>query len=689
MDRQPLRVIVYAWGRPYVDRLLDYTVASLLAPGNLPSLVDFFDCTLAVVTEEKLFRYIESHPLIRRIKLLCPVRLVSLDDLIGEPWQYGISLAFALFRGFSDLGEAMTKTYLLFLNADFVLADGCYDRLIPHMKRGERVLLSPSYCVAEEEVEPLLAKIRINDHGMLAIPPRQLARIIIDYRHNTIRAKTINQCGVHFEYMDQAYWKVNDDTIIGYQMPICMVAMRPEVALTEINTFWDWGIVYEFCPSRELTVLGDSDEFLMLELRNENAHLDSIRLGPTTPRAAAARMSTYLTRYQIDNARFPLTLHADSVPKDTDGPRSKLQGFMDELLRSYRTGPLLSHRNHPQWLYHKSHLARHLEIKKLRQRLQRLDKEYEAERAKAVKVLGQGSGLVDRNVAEAHEELFERHEAATSKEKARLALLEEASLPPMGDFFEHIVFADAERANGTRFGRGGFRRITRRAAAGLVGTIPRTRSWHPLHFLYRDIGAALDRAEGADWGILFVGEKDGLSCRVGARQANPCFRISPAGLLRSQVEPAVDEPWCGLAVIELGQGDFQHLRALRQTVLPHMLPSGRILMFWINFDCESGKPLQRAFAQAAEMKNEGASVRFFTLTRGWGGLDLVKAVRATPSTRKSYRGLALLVALMRLLRHHFLRQRPKVGEAASGNCLGVMIEIEVCLRLPEADRYTT
>ena len=126
MNRQPIRVIVYAWGKSYVDRMLNNAVASLLAPGNLPALTGLFDCTLIVVTEEKLFGYVNTHQLIRRAKSLCQVRLISLDDLIGEPWQYGISLAHALFRGFSELGAAMTQTYLLFLNADFVLADGCY-----------------------------------------------------------------------------------------------------------------------------------------------------------------------------------------------------------------------------------------------------------------------------------------------------------------------------------------------------------------------------------------------------------------------------------------------------------------------------------------------------------------------------------------------------------------------------------
>lgn len=106
------------------------------------------------MTEKNFFNYVEAHPVAKRIKSICPIRLLPLDDLIGEPWQYGISLAYALFRGFAELGLAMTETYILFLNADFVLADGSYERLIPHMRRGERVLLAPSYCTVARRAAP-------------------------------------------------------------------------------------------------------------------------------------------------------------------------------------------------------------------------------------------------------------------------------------------------------------------------------------------------------------------------------------------------------------------------------------------------------------------------------------------------------------------------------------------------------
>jgi hypothetical protein len=254
----------------------------------------------------------------------------------------------------------MTDTYLLFLNADFILADGSYERLIPHMLRSERVLLAPSYCTAAERVAPLLEARCDPRTGILAIPPRELAAITLSHRHNTIRAKTINQPLVHFEYMDQSYWALDADTLLGHQMPISLVAMRPEVALSDLSTFWDWGIVYDFCPSQRLTVLGDSDDFLMLELRAEAAHLNLMRVGPTAPETAAARMLGYITHYQIDAGRYPLTLHSRDLPPATASAHAALQRFVDEQSR-YLTLKPKDHRNHPDWLYHKEHLQRYHE----------------------------------------------------------------------------------------------------------------------------------------------------------------------------------------------------------------------------------------------------------------------------------------------------------------------------------------
>jgi hypothetical protein len=252
----------------------------------------------------------------------------------------------------------MTDVHVLFLNADFVLADGSYERLLPHLLAGERVVLSPSYCTVEERVQPLLCDARDPRTGVLSVAPRRLAQSIIDHRHTTIRAKTVNQRRIHFEYMDQFYWELDARTLLGHQMPIALVAMRPEVALPDVTTFWDWGVVYDFCPSRRLAALGDSDDFLMMELRPAGTYLDSVRPGRRSTREIAASLATYITQYQLDTARFALTLHAGALPPGVDTARAALRAFAEEVLSLLPSAPI-SHHNHPQWQYHTRYFETH------------------------------------------------------------------------------------------------------------------------------------------------------------------------------------------------------------------------------------------------------------------------------------------------------------------------------------------
>jgi FkbM family methyltransferase len=352
--QQALRFVTYAWGRHHVDDLLNFALASALAPGNLPALVKVFDCTVVIVTEESFFDHVKSSSAARALQQVCPLKLVALDDLIAEPWQYGMTLTHSLFRGFEDLGPAMTETYILFLNADFVLADGCYERLTPRILSGERTLLSPSYCTVSESIEPVLYKKA--RHGVLSIPAREMAALILNNRHNTIHAKTVNQT-LAFEYADQFYWSADQTTLLGRQMPISLIGMRPERQVVNLNTFWDWGLVYEFCPSRKLTVIGDSDEFLMMELRPEKRSLENVRLGLKRPADIASRMTGYITKYQIDNAQFPLVLHSGELRTDLSSAERNLQYHVNSVLKNL---PPIDHRGHKQWLYHKRHFRERL-----------------------------------------------------------------------------------------------------------------------------------------------------------------------------------------------------------------------------------------------------------------------------------------------------------------------------------------
>jgi hypothetical protein len=304
-----------------------------------------------ILTQEIFFERVINSPVISQIRALCPVRLIGLDDLIVTPDKYGMTLTYALHRGFSDLGPGMIDHWLIFFNADFILADGSWRNLLTHLARGERLVASPSYCVRSSDVVSELRE-RIDARtGTLVLKPRELAALVLRHRHDTVRAKTVNQRFQSARYMDQFYWLVDDNTLLGHQMPVAIVGMRPEHYVRDPNSYWDHGFMRELCPEAKFCVIGDSDEFVMMELRQKEVAADQISPGWPSLSEIGQRMVIWVTPYQRDFAQYPLTLHTGDLPPQVDHGRRELKAFVDEVL-NHAPADLPSHIDHPQWNYH-------------------------------------------------------------------------------------------------------------------------------------------------------------------------------------------------------------------------------------------------------------------------------------------------------------------------------------------------
>lgn len=344
------RLITCVWGEAYLHKLLEMALPSVLAPGNYPYLATVFDVEFVLVTERRLFALFQSHPVCQQLRKYGGVQLVSLDDLLLGPASYGLSLTKALYRSFQDLGPAVTETNLLFLNADFILADDSYRVLASKLLAGERLVVSPSYCAIEEEVEPLL--LRHRSELALACPKRRMAEYILRYLHDTVRGQIIDN-PFHYDhvYVYQHYARPNLRTLIGHQMPIAIVAMRPTRQLEAPRTFWDFGAVSEFCPDATHCVLGDSDEFLMLELRARREGVALLRLGPPQAERIARLVGPIFTKDQRDFGQYPLVVHAEDLSADITASRRRLKEFHERLYAALPRDPS-QHVNHPLWRYH-------------------------------------------------------------------------------------------------------------------------------------------------------------------------------------------------------------------------------------------------------------------------------------------------------------------------------------------------
>jgi len=347
-DATGARLVTVAWGRRYVDDLLHLVLPSLLAPGNLPALAEAFACEIVIVTTPEWADRIRAHEVCPRLAAHATVDVRTLDAQVVADGTYGLALTEANFRGFTDLGEAMRDRYLLFFFADFVLADGCYRALVPRMLAGERVLLAPSYCAVREGAVPALEAHTDAATGALAVPPRRLAEIILGHRHPTIRGRTANQPLFHTDVIDQFYWYVDKTTLLARQMPMALVGIRPERAVLAPCSPWDYGTIYEFCPDSSPTVLADSDDFVMLELRPQGYGQDEMALGWPSE-AAIARSLRFQTKDHRDLGRQPLVLHAGDLPADLAAASEAFDCFMQRLYA--RLPPPREHRGHANFRY--------------------------------------------------------------------------------------------------------------------------------------------------------------------------------------------------------------------------------------------------------------------------------------------------------------------------------------------------
>lgn len=347
--KQRARVITIVWGRGCLEELLHFSLPALLAPGNLPILAQTFECEFVLVTESVFFEEIRQTPVFKRIESICDARLVPLDDLVMTRYHYGLTLTYAYCRGFEDLGQSATEYFLIFFNSDFIMADGCYRTLSQRLEAGERLVFAPSYCVIKEVVGPILRYERTNPvTHELAISPRELAALAIPNRHYTIRGKTVNQQLYSMDRIEQFYWCVDEHTLLVHQMPIALVCVKPERVGSALHTFWDYGVVSEMAPNTQPSVIDDSDDFLMIELRGANTYEEFLSLGWPKVEQIAADLSSFITKDHRDYGRYTLTLHSRDLPDSLDQAKKALRSYVDNVYRHLSDEPV-THLNHPYW----------------------------------------------------------------------------------------------------------------------------------------------------------------------------------------------------------------------------------------------------------------------------------------------------------------------------------------------------
>ncbi|MGE5537992.1 MAG: hypothetical protein ACM30I_05210 [Gemmatimonas sp.] len=565
--RERARIITFAWGERYVTDLLRLALPALLAPGNIPAFVESFETELVVVTETRFFPLISCAPAIVAALRHVDVRLVPIDDLLS-PW-YGITLTHALMRGFTDLGAAMTETHLVFLNADFIVADGSYRRLAETILRGERVVAAPSYCAVLETLVPELTA-RLDRSGMcLAVGARDLASLVIAHRHSTVRAKTINGSGLSTHRYDQFYWVVDESTLLARQLPIAVVYLRPTRCVAQLPTFWDYGVVSELCPGTKPHVLGDSDDFLMGELRARGTFREVMGAQQPTIDAIARDLSGFTTQDQRDQGRHTLVLHKGPLPACFNAERRKFESFVDSVYRAL--GPALPHRDHPFWklaarefaVAHARAVARFAAQRAARQEVLRSEEGQALQRD--IRTLS--VHLRDLEMAGADEALQRqaRHRLTNCVESLDRAVTRQVTANPGGSSRDAVCPPSPLPWS---------LRLYRRA----FGEMPEPSAWHPLNATVRAVVAALRNSRRGD--ALVISSGGLLAAPLTRLFTGRVLSLSPGMAVARLYQDSLVAPHAfDACLLDLAAEDLDAIPEILASVRCSLAPNAAVVLF--------------------------------------------------------------------------------------------------------------
>lgn len=348
-DKPRLRLLTVIWGKRYIEEFSRVSLPSLLAAGNLPSLARMTDLEVVILTSEHSLPAFHREAAFRALEALCPVRFIFIDDLITTG-VYGVTLTLAYARGIRDSGAEQTDTWFVFMNSDFVLADGALSTLAGKIEEGHPCIMAPSLRACSEAVLPSLSE-AVDPHAhRLAVPPRDMVRLALDNLHPTVIGKTVTQDFVQCETHNQIYWQVDRNTLLGRYHLIFMLAIRPERPMPPVNSYCDYGFVPELVPSGRFTILDDSDEFFMLELQPAEQERHFLRAGRPTIEEMARALSVWTTREHRRFAEVDVVFHAADLPSTLEAVREEAATLIGRLHGAMKKRPV-DHARHFHWVF--------------------------------------------------------------------------------------------------------------------------------------------------------------------------------------------------------------------------------------------------------------------------------------------------------------------------------------------------
>ncbi len=344
------RILLAVWGESFIKHFLESSLPTLLAPGNVPALAANYPLTFVFLTRPSDIPIFEASPAYQKLATICRIEFISISDLI-QLTNYSSTLTYAFDRAIRQTGADMLKTYFIFLTSDYLMADGSMRGLMRYMKQGYSGICAGNFQVVEEKITPQLARHYDAATHVMQITPRKLIEYSLPYLHPVAIASMINQKAIHNYRVNRFFYADNQQTLAGRFYLLHMLCIKPETMDYQIGSSCDYSFIPAMCPSGNVAVINDSDDYLVVEAQPGSHEINYLLYGEYREKSLLQALAEWTTERHRQNANTTIYFHSTDL---TDAQKNKIEqelgGYIQRINDQLKAVPAKPFENHPYWL---------------------------------------------------------------------------------------------------------------------------------------------------------------------------------------------------------------------------------------------------------------------------------------------------------------------------------------------------
>jgi hypothetical protein len=314
-------ITVAIWGRKYAKIFTDYSLASQLAPENIPRLTSHHEVTYHIITTVRDANWLLRQPEFQRLTEHASLLWDFIEDYGYDPQHIPTGPTGEKYPFVSRLqniafGRSLERDVLVFNYADFVWADGALTQIVETIEQGNDAVLGFCLPVDKRRGMRALDKHRVKESRVstLSLPNRTAVAIALDNLHREAKLRFWN----HPQFTSMPtylIWPVGREGLLirAYHQTVLALRVRPADANYRAGIRYgslDGYFTALLAGSGRVSHATDSDQVMVFSLYDTK--IDS-GLQPTESREDAVRqcLRASVSEGQRGFAQLPIYFKRD------------------------------------------------------------------------------------------------------------------------------------------------------------------------------------------------------------------------------------------------------------------------------------------------------------------------------------------------------------------------------------------